>query len=170
MDNDESDEEEEQVVRERPAKRGRSAFIQDEVDVEDEEDEEDDDDDDGDDKDEYEEDDGAEQIDRREAERQNRAFDAMRRKEEDEKLREQVRQRYEEGASSRFRHAEDDDDGGERFRELPDAARDPKLWLLKCKPNQEKMLVIQLMQKFLDSMHTEKPIQIKSALCTDVKG
>ena len=26
------------------------------------------------------------------------------------------------------------------------------------------------MQKYLDSMHTEKPLQIKSAMCTDVKG
>ena len=32
------------------------------------------------------------------------------------------------------------------------------------------MLVIQLMQKYLDSMHTDKPLQIKSAMCTDVKG
>jgi transcription elongation factor SPT5 len=32
------------------------------------------------------------------------------------------------------------------------------------------MLVIQLMQKYLDSMLTDKPLQIKSAMCTDVKG
>ena len=32
------------------------------------------------------------------------------------------------------------------------------------------MLVISLMQKYLDSMHTDKPLLIKSAMCTDVKG
>ena len=26
------------------------------------------------------------------------------------------------------------------------------------------------MQKYLDSMHTDQPLQIKSAMCTDVKG
>lgn len=155
--------------KERPAKRGRSAFIQDEVDVESDDEDLSDDEEEGDDQDEYEEDAGAEAIDRRTAERQNRALDAQRRKEEDEKLREQVRQRYEGEGATRFTHAEDEDDGG-RFQELPDATRDPKLWLMKCKPNAEKMLVISLMQKYLDSMHTEKPLQIKSAMCTDVKG
>ena len=49
--------------------------------------------------------------------------------------------------------------------------------LLAWHPHHEKMLmvstflrwqVISLMQKFLDSMLSDKPLQIKSAMCTDV--
>ena len=163
------DDDEEEEVQAKPAKRVRNAFIQDEVDVEDEEDEEDDEEE-GLDNDEYEEDANAENISGVQAERQNRSLDAQRRKEEDAKLREQVAARYEGEGASRFTHAEDIEDDDTRFKDLPDAARDPKLWIIKCKPNAEKMLVISLMQKYLDSMHTEKPLQIKSAMCTDVKG
>ncbi|KOO25260.1 transcription elongation factor spt5, partial [Chrysochromulina tobinii] len=117
---------------------------------------------------------GAEQVSAKQAERENRQFDVQRRLEEDAKLQEQVRERFEgENAQRYTREAleEDEEDGsGARFRDLPDATRDPRMWLMKCKPNQEKMLVIQLMQKFLDSMHTDKPLQIKSAACTDIKG
>jgi transcription elongation factor SPT5 len=166
---DEDDDAEEAEAPARKKGRVRNAFIQDEVDVEDEEDE-DDDDEEGLDADEYEQDDGAENVDQRSAERMNRSLDAQRRKEEDAKLREQVKQRYEGEGASRVAYAEDAEDEGGRFKELPDAVTDPKLWLIKCKPNAEKMLVISLMQKYLDSMHTEKPLQIKSAMCTDVKG
>ena len=144
------------------------------VEVEDEEGASDDDDEDAEDGDVYEEDAGAEQVSAKQAERENRQFDVQRRLEEDAKLQEQVRERFEgENAQRYTREAleEDEEDGsGARFRDLPDATRDPRMWLMKCKPNQEKMLVIQLMQKFLDSMHTDKPLQIKSAACTDIKG
>ena len=136
-DNDEDDEEE---APQRVKKSRVNRFIDDEVDVEDEEDEEDDEEDEPG-VDEYEEDAGAEQVKASEAEAMNRRFDAQRRKEEEEKLREQVRERYESGNRAQFTHAEDDDIGETRFRELPDASRDPKLWLMRCKPNQEKMLV-----------------------------
>ena len=53
---------------------------------------------------------------------------------------------------------------------LTNAQKDPKLWMMKCKPNHEKMLMISLMQKFLDSQQTEKPLQITSALVTSLKG
>ena len=155
-------------------KRARSQFIDDDVEVEDEEGASDDDDEDAEDGDVYEEDAGAEQVSAKQAERENRQFDVQRRLEEDAKLQEQVRERFEgENAQRYTREAleEDEEDGsGARFRDLPDATRDPRMWLMKCKPNQEKMLVIQLMQKFLDSMHTDKPLQIKSAACTDIKG
>ena len=149
-------------------RRGAAAFIDDIADVEDEDEEEEDDDED-DELDEYEEDDGAEAVEVRKAEAMNRQLDAQRRKEENQKLEAQVRERYE-GAGARPVYAEDMESADTRFRELPDASRDPKLWLMRCKPNQEKMLVISLMQKYLDSMHTDKPLQIKSAMCTDVKG
>ena len=156
-------------------KRGRSMFIDDDVEVEGEEDDEDDDEE-GDEGDEYVEDDGAEKVTAKQAERENRQYDVERRLEEDAKLQEQVRQRFEgDNAAKYTREAfeEEDEEGGSgaaRFQDLPDATRDPRLWLMKCKPNQEKMLCIQLMQKFLDSMHTDKPLQIKSAACTDIKG
>jgi len=136
-------------------KRGRSMFIDDDVEVEGEEDDEDDDEE-GDEGDEYVEDDGAEKVTAKQAERENRQYDVERRLEEDAKLQEQVRQRFEgDNAAKYTREAfeEEDEEGGSgaaRFQDLPDATRDPRLWLMKCKPNQEKMLCIQLMQKFLD--------------------
>ena len=170
-DDDEDDEGEQyEPAPKKKARAGRSAFIDDEVDVEDEEDEEDEDEDDEGGADEFEEDAGAEQVQASEAEAMNRRLDATRRKEEEELLREQVRQRYESADRAQFTHADDEDTSDTRFRDLPDASRDPKLWLMRCKPNHEKMLVISLMQKYLDSMHTDKPLQIKSAMCTDVKG
>ena len=85
--------------------------------------EDDDDDEVG--EDEYEEDDLAEKVTDREAETQNRQLDAERRKEEEVKLREQVRERYE-GKEAHVRHAEDDEDEADRrFQDLPDATRDP---------------------------------------------
>ena len=54
-----------------------------------------------------------------------------------------MRERYESGAgASRFTALDDEDYGeGTGFRQLPDATNDPKLWLMRCKPNHEKMLV-----------------------------
>ena len=139
--NDDDDEEEEAPAQKTKKSRvGRSAFIDDEVDVEDEEDEEDDEEEDQG-ADEYEEDAGAEQVKASEAEAMNRRLDAQRRKEEEEKLREQVRERYESGNRAQFTHADDEEAGEGRFRDLPDASRDPKLWLMRCKDNKEKMLV-----------------------------
>ena len=135
---DDEEEEEERVRPAKKSKRNRSAFIDDEVDVEDEEDEEEDDEEEG--PDEYEEEEGAEAVRGDEAERANRALDAQRRKEEEAKLQEEVRQRYESG-QAHFTNAEDEEDEQARFRDLPDATRDPKLWLMRCKDNKEKMLV-----------------------------
>ena len=168
-DDDDDEGEQYEPAPKKKAKAGRSAFIDDVA--EDEDGDEDDEEEDGNEKDEYEDDEGAEKVNLGDAEKLNRSLDAKRRKEEDEKLQQQVRDRYESGNAANFRNAEDDDAGGEtRFKDLPDASRDPKLWLMRCKPNAEKMLVISLMQKYLDSMHTDKPLQIKSAMCTDVKG
>jgi hypothetical protein len=136
---DDDDEEEAAPVRKK-ARAGRSAFIDDEVDVEDEDEEDEDEDEEGG-PDEYEEEEGAENIAADQAEAMNRKLDAQRRKEEEEKLREQVRQRYESADRAQVEYADDDDEGDTRFRDLPDASRDPKLWLMRCKPNQEKMLV-----------------------------
>jgi len=126
------------------AKKARSGniFIDDRaVDDDDEDAEDDDEDEEG--LDEYEEDLDAEAVDQREGEALNRKLDAQRRKEEDAKLQEQVRQRYESAdAQGRFMDADDAlDQADGRFKELPDASRDPKLWLMRCKPNHEKMLV-----------------------------
>ena len=109
-------------------------------------------------------------ADVRKDETEHRRFDAQRRKEEDERLRQQVEERYADGAASGPRYADDDEEGSGRFTSLPDAQKDPKLWLMRCKPGHEKMLVIQLMQKYLDASQSEQPLLIKSAMCSDVKG
>ena len=156
----------------RPEKRKRSAFIDEEAEHSDEE--ELDDDEEG----EEEGDVMGEMLARGEdllpdqvAARQNQALDADRRKREEAELEKQVKQRYESGAAA-SRYAEDGDDEEEshRFKHLPDAQRDPKLWLIKCKPNQEKRIIIALMQKFLDAKESGTPLSISSALCTDIKG
>ena len=189
----------------RRAKKARSGniFIDDRaVDDDDEDAEDDDEDEEG--LDEYEEDLDAEAVDQREGEALNRKLERAAAKGGGRELQEQVRQRYESAdAQGRFMDADDAlDQADGRFKELPDASRDPKLWLMRCKPNHEKMLVsaltplcahislllsrscahtppplhslphqvISLMQKYLDSMHTDQPLQIKSAMCTDVKG
>ena len=109
-------------------------------------------------------------ADVRKDETEHRRFDAQRRKEEDERLRQQVEERYADGAASGPRYADDEEEGSGRFTSLPDAQKDPKLWLMRCKPGHEKMLVIQLMQKYLDASQSEQPLLIKSAMCSDVKG
>jgi hypothetical protein len=72
-----------------------------------------------------------------------------------------VRERYE-GREDADMYDEEDYGEDSRFTDLPDAQRDPKLWLLKCKPGHEKDLMIRLMQKYLDSAHTDAPLSIQA--------
>lgn len=54
---------------------------------------------------------------------------------------------------------------------LTPTVRDPKLWLVKCKPGKERELCFNLMRKFYDAETREKPLKITSALCRDhLKG
>ena len=181
--NEESDEEEDEPQRksskapkERPAKKARrqeaaqpgAQFIDREAEASDEEDDEDEDDDEEVDNEELGDDD-ADNVSGEVAERQARRLDASRRKKQDEELAEYTKNRYESGQVGQ-RYAEDDEDTDARFQDLPDAQRDPKLWLLRCKPGHERLLVIQLMQKFLDAASANKSLQIASAMYTDIKG
>ena len=59
---------------------------------------------------------------------------------EDADIADMGKNRYESGHVGQ-RYAEDDEDTDARFQELPDAMRDPKLWLLRCKPGHERLLV-----------------------------
>ena len=180
---DEDDEEEQQqrkksskAPKERPAKKQRrnveqqpgAQFIDREAEASDEEDDEDEDDDEEVDNEELGDDD-ADNVSGEVAERQARRLDASRRKKQDEELAEYTKNRYESGQVGQ-RYAEDDEDTDARFQDLPDAQRDPKLWLLRCKPGHERLLVIQLMQKFLDAASANKSLQIASAMYTDIKG
>jgi len=167
-DDDDDDDDDDQPVAKKRRPAGANQFIEEEAEASEEEDEEEDE--------EEEEGDGGadgddgDAVDAKAVERENRRLDAERRKAEEAKLEAQVRERYEnrpdQGAW------DDDEDFGEdtRFQELPDATRDPKLWLLKCKPGGEKMLIISLMQKYLDAAEAGTPLSIKSALCTEIKG
>ena len=152
--NGESDEEEDEPQRksskapkERPAKKARrqeaaqpgAQFIDREAEASDEEDDEDEDDDEEVDNEELGDDD-ADNVSGEVAERQARRLDASRRKKQDEELAEYTKNRYESGQVGQ-RYAEDDEDTDARFQDLPDAQRDPKLWLLRCKPGHERLLV-----------------------------
>ena len=113
--------------------------------------------------------DEGEPYDSKAVERENRRLDADRRKAEEDKLEGEVRDKYENRPEADMY---DDEDYGDdsRFTDLPDAQRDPKLWLLKCKPGCERMLIISLMQKYLDAAEAGTPLSIKAALCTEIKG
>ena len=171
-DDDSEDDDDVSVPSKQTKKRRRTddaalRFIDRDAEVEGEEDEDDEDEDEGEalqDEADY------DAADVRKDETEHRRFDAQRRKEEDERLRQQVEERYADGAASGPRYADDDEEGSGRFTSLPDAQKDPKLWLMRCKPGHEKMLVIQLMQKYLDASQSEQPLLIKSAMCSDVKG
>ena len=149
VESDDEEEEETQVSRkskkppkERPSKKQRrdvNQFIEREAEAEDD-DEEEDEDDDEEEEGEHEDDEGAENIRPEVAERQARELDSKRRKEEEAKLAEYTQNRYESGRVGQ-RWSEDDEDGDSRFQELPDASKDPKLWLLRCKPGHERLLV-----------------------------
>ena len=149
-DDDSEDDDDVSVPSKQTKKRRRTddaalRFIDRDAEVEGEEDEDDEDEDEGEalqDEADY------DAADVRKDETEHRRFDAQRRKEEDERLRQQVEERYADGAASGPRYADDDEEGSGRFTSLPDAQKDPKLWLMRCKPGHEKMLVIQLMQKY----------------------
>ena len=133
--------------KERPAKKARrqeaaqpgAQFIDREAEASDEDDEDDEDDDDEVDNEELGDDD-ADNVSGEVAERQARRLDAARRKKEDADLADYTKNRYESGRVGQ-RYAEDDEDTDARFQDLPDAQRDPKLWLLRCKPGHERLLV-----------------------------
>lgn len=51
------------------------------------------------------------------------------------------------------------------------ACRDPNLWMVKCRPGEEKATVLLLMRKFLTYQNTDEPLQIKSVIAPEgVKG
>ena len=175
-DDDEPRRKSSKAPKERPAKKPRrqesaqpgAQFIDREAEASDEDEDDEEDDDDEVDNEELGDDD-ADNVSGEVAERQARRLDAARRKKEEEELADYTKNRYESGRVGQ-RYAEDDEDTDARFQDLPDAQRDPKLWLLRCKPGHERLLVIQLMQKFLDAAHTDKSLQIASAMHTDIKG
>ena len=163
--------------KEQPKKKARrqeaaqpgAQFIDREAEASDEEDDDEDEDDDEEVDNEELDADDADNVSGEVAERQARRLDAARRKKEEEELADYTKNRYESGRVGQ-RYAEDDEDTDARFQDLPDAQRDPKLWLLRCKPGHERLLVIQLMQKFLDAASANKSLQIASAMYTDIKG
>jgi transcription elongation factor SPT5 len=50
-------------------------------------------------------------------------------------------------------------------------AKDPFLWLVKCRIGEEKNLVLQLMRKYIAFQSAPEPLQIKSAFAKEgIKG
>eukprot|EP00240_Pyramimonas_obovata_P005180 CAMPEP_0118942736 /NCGR_PEP_ID=MMETSP1169-20130426/36749_1 /TAXON_ID=36882 /ORGANISM="Pyramimonas obovata, Strain CCMP722" /LENGTH=394 /DNA_ID=CAMNT_0006887801 /DNA_START=105 /DNA_END=1286 /DNA_ORIENTATION=- len=163
------EEEEEEVEEDRRAgkKRQRFNLIDDEA-QDDEDDEEDDDEDDTADliNDEEEEAKAAEQETRQLHAQMNNLDqnDAFQNEEDIERF---IQERYGQ------RYTEHDDAEGTEVEQqamLP-TVKDPKLWMVKCRPGTEREVCVQLMQKFITMANAGTPLLIKSCLVQDhLKG
>ncbi|KAJ3281515.1 transcription elongation factor spt5, partial [Borealophlyctis nickersoniae] len=162
---EEDEEEEEETERARKKRRRRvNRFIEEEAAVGDDEEEDDDDEDDyGFDKEElFDEDAGRAFLDT------SRHRDLDRRREEElelnaEEIAERMRERY--GSSARGGYTGDTDYVPQSM--LIPGNRDPKLWMVKCKPGKEKDVLFSIMHRFTDRQYSPRPLQILSAFVRD---
>jgi len=92
----------------------------------------------------------------------------------DDKSIEEIAKEYEE----RHKHYldEEEEELGEegidiKQQSLLPSTKDPKLWMVKCKPGKEKQIVMNLMQRFLEKRNDPDRIQIKSVIAPEtLKG
>ncbi|KAF2102530.1 transcription initiation protein spt5 [Rhizodiscina lignyota] len=165
-DEDEDEDDEEEEVSGRPRKRRRRdrrmQFIDAEAEVDDEEEEEEEGDEDDLAGDEAHPDDladlpaGAETDDRRhrELDRQRELAASM----DAEKQAEALRERY-----GRQRRAAADVSLQPWQTFLPEADKDPKIWVVRCKQGKEREIVLTLMKKLDDAKRAGKPLGVTSA-------
>ena len=79
---------------------------------------------------------------------------------------EELRRRYREYGDDEVDQADEDGDNTKNSR-LPDAASDPKVWCIKVANGTERMVVLQLMNKFVALAKQDSPIHITSAYCNE---
>ena len=62
----------------------------------------------------------------------------------------------------------DDDDILDQHALLPSVTDDPKLWMVKCRAGCERIIVAQLMSKFIHCKQRKVPWGVTSAFCHDI--
>jgi transcription elongation factor SPT5 len=77
-----------------------------------------------------------------------------------------LRNRYRQYGDADLDQVEEDGDNVRNSR-LPDAATDPKVWCVKVANGTERMVVLQLMNKFITLAKQDNPIYITSAYCNE---
>ncbi|KAJ8331441.1 transcription elongation factor spt5 [Batrachochytrium dendrobatidis] len=164
---EEDDEDHERGVQKHPKKRQRrqkaNPFIDYEAAVDEDDEEDDEEAEDGFDQE-------AEEVERTfHDESRHRAFDRRVQQEEDtnaEAIAERFKQRYGRSEMSRGAYRGDLDHVPQSV--LIPSVNDPKLWLIRCKPGKEKIIVMQMMRKFDDLELTSKtPLEILSVFSRD---
>jgi transcription elongation factor SPT5 len=79
---------------------------------------------------------------------------------------EELRRRYREYGDPEVEEADEDGDNVRNAR-LPDASSDPKVWCVKVANGTERLVVLQLMNKFVALAKEGSPIHITSAYCNE---
>ncbi len=167
-DDEEEDEDSEAGDRRRQRKRQRNRYIDEEAVVDDEDEDLDEDDDSLLQEDGFIADDVPDDerdAARREADRQNRRLDQLRRVQEDKSAEEMAAELNERYARNKLTQESDYTEVPQRM--LMPSVEDPNIWSVRCKQGRERSIVMTIMLKAVQASFTTKPVRITSAFVRD---